>query len=333
MKVLLDARMGVGGVERYANDLIKSLPKVDPELELEVIEPEQRFSHRPFTPWSRARIGRMATEMSVDLVHGLHFELPSSSVPGVVTMPDAIPLEHPASMPNPFARAYFARVIRRSAAGSVTVVTPSHLGARELVRHGVPASKIEVIPLGLDPLFRPASGEERELARHRFSKGSRYVAVVAEDRPHKNLGVLPRVATGIPTGIHLLCRGRSSKRLPTISFVERLSDADLRLFYAGAEALLLPSLVEGFGLPALEAAGCGTPVVCGRGVGAVEFLGDAVTVVDVTDVDAIIDRLRAVLSDPALRDSLVAAGAARANELSIERMAKSTSEVYRAARS
>ena len=90
-----------------------------------------------------------------------------------------------------------------------------------------------------------------------------------------------------------------------------VADADLPAFYAGAEALLFPSLYEGFGIPILEAFACGTPVVASDVSALPEVAGHAAVLVDPRDEDAIADGLMRTLRDDALRKDLARRGRER----------------------
>ena len=325
MKVLLDARMREGGVGRYAEDLRAGLESTGSDLTLHVV---RGTWGRTFTPWGRAAIARRARRENIDLIHGLHFELPESAdIQGVVTMPDAIPLEHPAAMPSPNRRSYFKTIVRQSADRAAAIITVSKLSAESLVRHGVPASKLQVIPLGVGRRFNPGDESLVQEARRRFSEGARYIATVADDKPHKNLDLLVDIAAGLPE-VRLLCRGVTHRALPQVTFLPPLSEEELRMFYVGAEALVLPSLIEGFGLPALEAAACGTPVVCGDEIGVREYL-DGVKVVDVREPSSVVDAIKVLLSDPAERSARSRHLSGSAQGMTIEKMARATEAVYR----
>jgi glycosyltransferase involved in cell wall biosynthesis len=91
-----------------------------------------------------------------------------------------------------------------------------------------------------------------------------------------------------------------------------IAPEDLPSIYAGATALVFPSLVEGFGLPVLEAMACGTPVVCARAGSLPEVAGDAALYVDPLDVGSIRTGLQRVIEEAPLRHELSARGLARA---------------------
>jgi alpha-1,3-rhamnosyl/mannosyltransferase len=103
---------------------------------------------------------------------------------------------------------------------------------------------------------------------------------------------------------------------------------DLVALMGGASVLAYPSLMEGFGLPVLEAMACGTPVVASRIGPIVEIAGDSAVLVDPTDTEDIAEGLRRVLEDSRLRADLAKAGLARAAQFSWERTAARTLSVY-----
>jgi glycosyltransferase involved in cell wall biosynthesis len=106
---------------------------------------------------------------------------------------------------------------------------------------------------------------------------------------------------------------------------------DLPALYAGAQALVFPSLYEGFGLPVLEAMACGTPVACSDRSSMPEIAGGAALLFDPTRTEAIVGAVRGLLGDGALQADLRRRGLLRAQEFSWERAAAETAAVYSAA--
>ena len=106
------------------------------------------------------------------------------------------------------------------------------------------------------------------------------------------------------------------------------SEDELPLWYAASEGLVFPSLNEGFGLPALEAAACGTPVVASQGGAVSEILQSAIVPVDPRQVDSIADGMERLLREPGLRETLRSRGLERAAELRWETTAAKTLGVY-----
>jgi glycosyltransferase involved in cell wall biosynthesis len=108
-----------------------------------------------------------------------------------------------------------------------------------------------------------------------------------------------------------------------------VADADLPALVAGAALLALPSFLEGFGLPVLEAQACGTPVVCSDRGGLLEAAGDAAVIVDPERPDDIGRGLLSVLCDPRLAQDLGQRGLARAASFTWDAAAELTLGVYR----
>ncbi|MFN2610690.1 MAG: glycosyltransferase, partial [Actinomycetota bacterium] len=212
----------------------------------------------------------------------------------VVTIQDLIPLDFPASMPNRLRRSAFRRIIDSSIEAADAIIVPSDVTGRSVVSHGGDPAKITKVALWPSKIFRPSTEDEIEGARVRFAGGRPYIASLYHRKPHKNMKVIPAVAQKLSEqGALLLCSGHPSDALHGGLPNRPLSEDELRSFIAGSEAFLLPSSIEGFGLPVLEAFACGVPVVCGPRVGAAEGIDEAL-IVDVDDPLAIAEGLMKV---------------------------------------
>jgi len=108
-------------------------------------------------------------------------------------------------------------------------------------------------------------------------------------------------------------------------FVE---EEDKPAIYSGASLFVFPSIYEGFGLPPLEAMGCGTPVVCSNRTSLPEVVGDAAIIVDPDDTRALVDAIRRVLTDEALQTDLRARSLEHAKHFSWRKTAQETIAVY-----
>src|SRR5690606_32858313 len=104
-------------------------------------------------------------------------------------------------------------------------------------------------------------------------------------------------------------------------------DDDLAALYTGARALVFPSLYEGFGLPALEAMACGTPVIASMTSSLPEVMGDAGVLVDPERTEDIARGIRQVLDNPGLVQELRSRGLERAQQFTWERAAAVTLDV------
>lgn len=324
-RVFLDLRVPQGGVGRYGRELYQAMTSLPGSPTFTLHEAASSWD-APFTPWGRRRAANTAREWRADVFHGMHFELPRSDLPMVVTIQDLIPLTFPASMPNPLRRMAFRRIVSSAIARAERILVTSDASRDEIVAFGARPEAITVIPLGVSDLFKPLDEQERKEARSRFAAGERYVASIFSPRPHKNFGVFVEAARFLP-GIRFVAAGAVGDA-DEVSFTGHLSDTDLRLFYGGAEVFVLPSLIEGFGLPLVEALACGTPAVCGRGVRALSYLDGGAAVVDVPSKGAIASAVDEVLNNEEMRNTLAHQGLQAVSTLQIGQTAERTVGVY-----
>jgi glycosyltransferase involved in cell wall biosynthesis len=183
----------------------------------------------------------------------------------------------------------------------------------------------DVVPPGVEELFRPASADE--VAAFRTARGIHgpYFLVVGERRGvngYKNTELLFRALQGWGElgGHEVVCVGGQTHIEPELRLAGpkvrtrrvSLSDEELRLAYAGATALVYPSRYEGFGLPVAEAMACGCPVITTKLASLPEVAGDAALYVDPDDPQGLRQALDAVC-EPDRRAAMVSAGARRAS--------------------
>lgn len=176
------------------------------------------------------------------------------------------------------------------------------------------------------------------VARFQAGLGLPYVLVVGRRGGYKNVQALYQAwgLWGARSFFQVVCVGGEEPLPADMAFARRypwrrmvLSDDDLRAAYAGAHALVYPSMMEGFGLPILEAAVCACPVVADSRV-AGEILGEAAFACDVMKPRSIATALDATL-DPALRVTRTLAGVERSKPFTWERMAAGIADALRRA--
>lgn len=279
-----------------------------------------------------------ATPADVDVFWSPHYNFPVFTAARlVVTVHDALHLARPEYVRGPhrrlYARAMFAQLRRRAHA----IICDSRFTADELMRHAdIDAARLEVIHLGVDAEWFAAAVGLNPHPRP-------YFLYVGNVKPHKNLSRLIEAfgmaATDLPHDLLIVGRkegllggdhaveSKAAALGPRIAFTGEVDDAALKSLVAGAEALVLPSRYEGFGLPALEAMAAGCPALVSRAASLPEVCGDAALYFDPDNAAELASRLARIARDGVLRDELIDAGRQRARGFTWENCARSTSQV------
>jgi alpha-1,3-rhamnosyl/mannosyltransferase len=289
----------------------------------------------------------IAARRRLDVVHGLANIVPllQPRAATVATLLDVIWMHFPKSLDR---RATLAMKLSAlpSARRADRVITISEAAKRDIVATvGLDPALIDVTYLGirLDDVVAPAP--EAEL-RERLGLGSaRVVLCVAQKREHKNLANLIRAVAALDDDdVKLVLVGSPTpheaelRRLAVdlgiedrLALPEWLSDADLEGLYALAACFVLPSLMEGFGLPILEAMRRDVPVACSNVSSLPEVAGDAAELFDPHDPQAIRAAIARILGDPEHAARLVQRGRQRCRQFTWDATARATLDSYRRA--
>ena len=264
--------------------------------------------------WQQLVLPRVAAD---GVLWGPHGTLPFAlRVPALVTLHDFTSLTAPGRH-RLKTMASFNLFVGRSLEKAARIAAVSRKVADEAMRwFGVPATKIALVPNGVDEFFSPGDEEDDTIlfaGTLEPRKGIDDLIAVYEALPQPR----PRlVLAGDPGWGRKMWGGFQSASLGGLKSAPQItgyvSRERLRDLYRRAKIFVYPSRDEGFGIPPLEAMACGAPVVATR-VGAIpEFAGDAALLVDPGDREALRDAIVRLLRDPALRRELRARGPERA---------------------
>lgn len=353
---LVDA---AGGAGRYASELVPALLGADAALALTVfvnrdappslfraawasdvewVRLPTRFSSRTHLAGQALALPPIAARRRLDVVHSLANGGPPVTlrVRRVVTLLDLIWLHQREAWGTRASVRTMALLTRVSARTAHRVITISEAARDDLVRSfGLDPSRIDVTPLGVRlPQTIPMRNDSAST-----------VLCVAQKRPYKNLAALIHavaelrderptlVLPGAPTEHEADLRALADRLgvADRVRFLGWVSDEELESLYAEATCFVLPSFIEGFGLPVLEAMARGVPVACSDRPALPEVVGDAAVLFDPADQAAVTQSVRRLLVDSRLRDELSARGRDRAQQFSWRRTADETLASYRRA--
>ena len=351
-RVVLDGRMlrhDRAGIGRYIWRLQEALGRL-PHAELDLALLVDRRGALPGQPSLRARavVAPVRSKLErvllppvlrgIDLVHFPDHGIPPGvHRPAVVTVHDVSFLSHPETH-SASSRRHYSSAIRSVTNARAIIAVSRHVKSKLVERDLVDASRVTVVPeapglsVGADP------------GRGRIWSAP-YALMVGTVQPRKNIELAARsfgqskfsregallIAGSLGyCGSEIIRTVHGATNDRSVRFLGRVSDDTLAQLLAHAEFLLMPSRDEGFGLPALEAMACGTPVIAARAGTLPEVVGDDGVLVDPDDPDALTAAIDHLAEDTALRSSLGAAGRARAATFSWDRTALDTLAVYEA---
>jgi len=289
------------------------------------------------------------------LFPSLHTWFPALGTPTVVGVHDTIADDLPElAFPTRRDRARWRLKQRLAIRGARRLFAVSEASrAAVAARFGVPAESISVVPEAPDPVFSPRLPEQVADALEAIGAPERYILFAGGISPHKNVTGLvdafADVVARLPDAPALVLAGALEDevyasaaesvrgRIAGLGLNGRVllpgfvSDESLACLYSGAALVVNPSLAEGFGLPAVEAAACGAPLVLSDLPAHRESMGDAAAYVPPGDDSALADTLVRVLADTGLRDSLAARARSRVTGLSWDPAAAALGSLLREA--
>lgn len=256
---------GSHGIGRYAYEVLKRLP-----FEYESV----RAVGAPSDPFDRWRKLSIAAQSS-DLFYNPGYNPVRIKIPQVLTVHDLIHLGD-GGLRGAAHRQYYQRVVRPAILRARVVITVSET-SQEDISHWIDDASVSVVNAG------NGCSAEFTAVGDRYQRSRPYVVFVGNLKPHKNVDTLLRAIAYLPdvdlvavTGAQHLLRERASQAGvgSQTECVGNISDQQLATIYRGAIATIVPSIEEGFGLPAAESLACGTPVVYWEGCRSVREIVD-----------------------------------------------------------
>jgi glycosyltransferase involved in cell wall biosynthesis len=268
-------------------------------------------------------------------------------VPTVITIHDAGALLHPGDFPREW-RLYNRYVLPAVARRAQAIMTGTETARQDLVRHlGLREAQIVVAPYGVDDIYRRPVDPCRVAVWRKRLGDPPVLLFSGAPSPRKNLDAVLRILRDAAPGnalgqARLAISGASESAFPLYSrwlserglqdrvqWLGTVSRDDMPGLYAAVDALVYPSLYEGFGLPPLEAMSVGTPVIASRVSCLPEVLGDGALLVDPVNHRELGEAVRVVLEEPTVRHDILERGHKRAGQYTWESCAARTASVYR----
>ncbi|MGH2550198.1 MAG: glycosyltransferase family 4 protein [Thermomicrobiales bacterium] len=347
------------GTEQYTYEVLKAMGRIAPDEAIRLYLNADSLPNEIDLPWetraipfprlwTHVRLSREIAQHPPELLWVPAHVIPLIHPRSVVTIHDLgyihVPKAHPAKQ-----RKMLESTTRWSVRVASHVIAISETTKQDLIRHyDVSPAKISVAPHGVSERFtRPTDAEIAEV-RVRLNLPEQFILGVGTIQPRKNYTGLARIiarmrAAGLPRKLVLAGKPgwMSDQVLDEIKRIDQhadvivlgyVDDCDLPALYSAAEIVAFPSHYEGFGLPALEAMRCGTPVVVSNRGALPEVVGNAGLVVDPDDEVAFADELMMLASDSELRRIYSDRGREHAAAFTWERTAQLTLDVLRTQR-
>ncbi len=286
-----------------------------------------------------------------DLIHfAKNLTVFGMPIPTVVTIYDMTTLIYPDLLPK--IDIWYWRWIQKYALRRADQVIAISATTKQDVQTylGIDPGKIRLIYPSIQPRFQPANEEQVAQTRTRYGLSEKFILHVGRIDRKNNLGLLIEafaelIQSVMPeyNGVLVIAGGEYAKSpdksltkiikrrklSERIIFTGRVPDSDLPALYSGAQLAVITSLHEGFGLVAIEAMACGTPLIANCTGALPEVTGEAALLLNEPDPQKLAAAMAQVLNDDKLRAQLIEAGFAQARAYQNQADAHQTLQLYR----
>jgi len=369
MIIAIDCRMygssQFSGIGTYIQRLTDELFKLDQENEYILFLREPEFSK--FNPpnkrikkiltncahYSYAEQTRFVFELikhKFDLIHYPHFNSPVLfRKKSVCTIHDLTPFFYPGHKAASGWRQWAYRAVFRSTVGKASqIIAVSESTKSGIIKHfQVDPSKISVTYEGVDERFKIIeNGGIINKTKNQFGITKPYIFNVGVWRSHKNIEGLVRafnllkkkykiehqLVLGGREDLHYTNVRREINNSPyknDIIATGYVQESELPILYNDSDLFVLPSFIEGFGLIAIEAQACGTPVISTNTSSMPEVLGDSALFFDPEDTEQMAEQIHKIIFDQNLKSQIISKGLENAKRFNWENCAKQTLEIYK----
>lgn len=343
-RILIDARMlGYSGIGRYLSELLPLLANNQQIVFSALVHPFQAASLpenvkpvetkiKPYSTQEQVELTRLIDQQQADLVHFTHINQPVFGLKtrSISTIHDLTMLDFPvkqktsikSSLKSLLLKSTFPNILSRNEA----LLTPTKYVADQLInRFAIPRFKVHTTLLG-------APGKDlTKVKTYKLAKKP-FFLYVGNALPHKNVRVIIEAADKLPSYQFLLCGHDPDgyeplKRLASknVWFADFVEDRELAWLYENAEALIQPSLSEGFGLTGLEAMSYECPIISSNATCLPEVYGSAALFFEPTNSAELISTITSLGRS---RSKLIHDGKKQLKLFSWEKCAQQTLAVY-----
>jgi len=312
----------------------KSLPGVELPEDLYVCHSKlpRQFLYRSWQSLNRPKVETLIGD--VELVHASGGAIPATRLPLISTIYDLSWRHNPSWLTR--RGHYFAEKWLQNSYKADLVICPSESTRLDLIEAGFDSKKIRIIPLGVRQ--RKVENQSIQLLRQTYGLEESFVLWMGTIEPRKNLPTLIEAISKVPR-VELVLIGPSGWNADVeeitrpikdrVKVIGKVDEKTKHTWLEAADVFCFPSILEGFGLPVLEAMSHGTPVVTSANTATAEVVEDSGLLVDPRKAEEIAEAILKILENRDLSQELSESGRERSKKFSWENSAELTVKAYK----